>query len=113
MSQYTDFLVELFESFGKVSARRMFGGHGIFHDGLMIGLVADDVLFLKADKELAPKFEDRDLPPFEYSKNGKVMKMSYYQAPEEIFDNPSLASEWARDSYQAALRSRAPARPKK
>jgi DNA transformation protein len=106
MSQYTDFLIELFDQFGRVSARRMFGGHGIFHDGLMIGLVADDVLYLKADKELAPKFEALDLPPFTYDKAGKLMQMSYFQAPESIFDDPALACEWARDSYQAALRSR-------
>ena len=46
------------------------------------------------------------LEPFEYVKNGKPMKMSYYMAPEEIYEDEESAREWARLSYDAALRSR-------
>ena len=48
---------ELFREFGPVSVRRMFGGAGIFVDGLMIGLVSDGVIYLKADAETIPAFE--------------------------------------------------------
>lgn len=41
MNEFVEYLKEVFREFGPVSARRMFGGHGIFFDGLMIGLVAD------------------------------------------------------------------------
>lgn len=112
MSQYTDFLTELFEPFGTVTARKMFGAHGLFHDGLMIGLVANDVLYLKADAELAPRFTARGLPAFTYEKSGKTTNLSFFQAPEEILDDPQLASSWARDAYQAALRSRRPSSSK-
>lgn len=108
MSDYVKFLEEVFEQFGPIHPRRMFGGHGLFHKGLMFGLVADDVLYLKADETLSPFFEERELEQFSYEKNGKSFKMSYYMAPEEIFDDPVEAKGWAARSYEAAVRSKKP-----
>ena len=113
MSDFADYVVEIFEAFGTVRAKRMFGGHGIFHDGLMIGLIADDELYLKVDAQAVGKFEALGLGPFEYNKNGKVMAMSYYRAPEELLEHQDMATEWARDAYEAALRSQKPKKAKK
>lgn len=106
MSEYTDYLQEVFEQFGPIRAKRMFGGYGIYHDDLMFALVSDEMLYLKADDQCRDAFEQAGLPPFEYPKNGKLVKMSYYQAPEEIMEDPELAATWARRSYEAALRAR-------
>lgn len=108
MSEFVDYLIEIFAGFGDVRSRRMFGGNGLFHNDLMIGLIADDVLYLKTDKESARFFSDRGLGPFEYTKNGKTMKMSYFLAPEEIFDDPDEANRWAALAYEAAVRSKKP-----
>ena len=106
MSEFVDFLRETLGVIGPVDARRMFGGHGLFHDGLMIGLVADDVLYLKGDRQTAPQFLEKGLEPFEYVKNGKPMKMSYYLAPEEIYDDPDEARRWASLAFAAAQRAK-------
>ncbi len=105
MSEYIEFLKEVFELFGPIHPRRMFGGHGLFHKGLMFGLVADDVLYLKADETLATFFDERGLDQFQYKKQGKMFKLSYYMAPEEIFDDPVEAKGWAARSYEAAARA--------
>jgi DNA transformation protein len=106
MSEYADHLIETFASFGEVQARRMFGGYGLFHDGLMFGLVADDVLYLKADEHSAPRFISRGLEPFVYSKGQKKVTMSYRRAPDEVFDDPEVAAQWARAAFDAALRAK-------
>ena len=106
MSEFVEYLAEIFESFGEIRSRRMFGGYGIYHDGLMFGLVADDVLYLKTDSRSAPSFTERGLAAFEYIKQGKPTRLSYYQAPEEIFDDPDAARLWAVRAFEAALRSR-------
>lgn len=106
MSDYTDYLQDVFALFGPVAARRMFGGHGIYHDGVMFALVAEDVLYLKADARNVGDFEREGLEPFHYTKGGRVVEMSYYQAPEAIFEDPELAADWARRSFEAALRAR-------
>lgn len=106
MSEFTDSLEEVFASFGSVTARPMFGGYGIYHSGLMFGLVADDTLYLKADGESVVAFTKRGLTPFRYERNGKLVKMSYYLAPDDIFDDPEKAKVWAVRAYEAALRGR-------
>jgi len=108
MSEYVDYLKEVFAEFGPIHPRRMFGGYGLFHKGLMFGLVADDVLYLKVDETISPYFEERGLDQFQYVKNGQSIKMSYFMTPEDIFDDLEEAKIWAGRSYEAAVRSKKP-----
>lgn len=105
MSEFVEYLHEVFERFGPITARRMFGGYGIYHNGLMFALVSDDTLYLKADAENASHFEKAGLGKFEYAKDGKIMRISYYLAPAEILEDRDEAALWARRSYEAALRA--------
>lgn len=107
-SEFIENLSDVFALFGAIEAKRMFGGYGVYHDSLMFALVADDMLYLKADENTVGSFVELGLQPFEYEKNGKRMRMSYYAAPEEIFDNPEQAKEWADRAYEVALRARKP-----
>ena len=91
-------------AFGDVEFRRMFGASGVFYRGLMIALVDDDVLYMKADKNLAREYEQRGLLPFSYNKQNKLVKLSYYQAPEEALEDPDELAKWAFRSYDVALR---------
>ena len=106
MSEYLDYLQEVFSEFGGISSRKMFGGHGIYHDGVIIGLVASDMLYLKVDSESVAEFEDHGLAQFTYPKGQKTVGMSYYLAPEEALEDPSEMHRWAKLAYEAALRSR-------
>jgi TfoX/Sxy family transcriptional regulator of competence genes len=56
---FRDYLVDQLEPFGLVAAKRMFGGGGLFRDGTMFALIADDVLYLKADEQNQADFKDR------------------------------------------------------
>jgi DNA transformation protein len=85
----------------------MFGGHGLFRDGLMIGLVADEVLFFKVDGESEPRFIEQGLPPFQFQRGEKVVSMSYRQAPEAAMDNAEAMTPWARQAMDAATRAAA------
>ena len=113
MSQFTDSLHEVFERFGRIDARRMFGGHGIYHEGSMFALVIGDTLYLKTDADSAAHFDRLRLPAFEYHRNGKTMQMSYRQAPADVFEDRDEAAVWARRAWEAALRSGQPPKPKK
>ncbi|MDD5035189.1 MAG: TfoX/Sxy family protein [Methylococcaceae bacterium] len=107
MNEFVEYLHDLFERFGPVTIRKMFGGYGLYHDGLMFGLVSGDRLYLKADAENVQYFEREGLGRFEYQKGNKRMTMSYYQAPAEMMEERELASQWARRSFEAALRAQA------
>ena len=108
MSGFADYLPEVFEQFGGVSLRKMFGGYGVYHQGLMFGLVVDDTLYLKTDAANLDFFVQEGLGPFEYTnKDGRVTRMSYYRAPDEILDDREQATAWARRAYDAARRAQA------
>ena len=109
---YVEFLCELLGGPDRVSARRMFGGHGIYHDGLMFGLVADGRLYLKVDAHSRAQFEAAGCQPFVYAGKGKPISMSYFGVPDDALDSAEAMSPWSRLAADAALRkaSVAPAR---
>jgi DNA transformation protein and related proteins len=101
-------LHELFAEFGPVSVRRMFGGMGVFADGLMIALVSRGVIFLKADTETIPAFEQEGQAPFSYAtRNGEHKLTSYWRMPDRLYDDAEELARWARDSHVVALRKAA------
>jgi len=100
-----EFIKELFAAFGPVSVRRMFGGAGIFADGLMIALISDDEIYLKADAQTSPAFQAEGLKPFTYGAKRKRVVMSYWRMPERLFDDPEELAEWVRAAFGAAQRS--------
>lgn len=106
-NEFIDFLHEVFEDLGPIQAMRMFGGYGIYHDGLMFGLVVANQLYLKVDDENRHFFEAQKLGPFVFAMKGKPVQLSYHLAPEAILDERELAALWARRSWDAALRAQA------
>lgn len=106
LSDFVASLDDVFASFGPIRVKRMFGGYGVYRDDLMFALVAGDVLYLKADETMAAELAARELGPFEYSKQGRRMQISYYTAPAEVFDDPDEAKCWAQKAYAAALRGK-------
>ena len=105
--EFVDYAVDLMQTIGPVSARRMFGGYGIFLDGLMFALVADSILYLKTDAESVGAFTELGLEAFTYSKKGKPYRMSYHQAPEACLEDVDAMSRWANRAYEAAMRAAA------
>jgi len=46
---YKEYVVDQLVELGYVTVKKMFGGAGIYYDGLIFGLLADDVLYFKVD----------------------------------------------------------------
>ncbi len=103
---FTDFVLELLEPLGGVTARRMFGGGGLFRDGLMFAIIDDDTLFMKVYDGNRPAFEAAGTPPFTYRREGREIALSSHAAPPELFDDADELCAWARASCEVALRAR-------
>ena len=110
--EFVSYVVDLMSSIGPVYAKGMFGGHGIYLDGLMFALVANGVLYLKSDKNTEDDYKDKGLDAFKYSKKGKEYKMSYYRAPEEALEDGDEMNLWANKAYNVALNAAAKGRKK-
>jgi DNA transformation protein len=103
---------ELFTGFGAVQVRRMFGGAGLYADGVMFGLISGGEIYLKADAASTADFEREGCGPFEYgTKHGRRAIKSYWRLPERLYDDAEELAQWARAALAVAQRSAAkPAR---
>ena len=109
---YLDYVKDLFSSFGEITIRKMFGGAGVYCDGAIFALIAEDELWFKVDDVTRAEFEAAGLKPFEVEMNGKVGTMSYYNVPEDIFDDNDELKHWTLMALTASARAKRPAKKK-
>lgn len=95
-------LKDLLSGIPPVSVRRMFGGAGLFSDGVMFAIVIDDVLYLKADASTCTAFESEGMTPFSYERHGRRVTLSYWRAPEGLFDDSDELQSWALQALSVA-----------
>jgi DNA transformation protein len=85
--------------------RRMFGKTGVFCDGLMLGMVRNDTLYFRVDDHNRETFKEaQSFPPLDYQKKGSTIDLSFWRAPERLFDEPDEFLAWARAALAAARR---------
>ena len=102
---FAEFLREQLAPLGRVTMRRMFGKTGVFCDGLMLGMVSDNTLYFRVDEENREVFKEAEsLPSLNYEKKGRTIDLSFWRAPERLFDEPDDLVTWARAALAAARR---------
>ena len=101
---FLDYLRELLGDGGPVDLRPMFGGHGVYRAGTIVGIVLDETLYLKVDAMTRPRFEAAGCAPCVYDMKGRALTMSYWSVPAEAMDSPKAMRPWMDLAYAAALR---------
>ena len=112
-----EFIRDLFAPFGPVTMKRMFGGAGLWSEGLMFGLVFDGAIFLKVDETSIPDFEREGSRPFVYTRAkspGRVGRasLSYWRLPERLYDDPDELAVWAGRALAIAQSKKFAPRPR-
>ena len=101
-----DDIRDLFASLGPVVIKRLFGGKGIYCNGLIIAIEYDGEILLKADATSAPLFAEAGCTQWAYAGNRpKPVAMPYWSIPGDALDDPDVMVLWARRAYEAAVRS--------
>ena len=102
---FADFLREQLAPLGRITVRRMFGKSGVFCDGLMLAMVTNDALYFRVDDDnRAALKEAESSPPLNYAKKGETIDLSFWRAPERLFDEPDEFVMWGREALGAARR---------
>ena len=97
---------EMFSSLGPVTVKRMFGGKGIYHRGLIVAVEFEGELLLKADALSAPAFATAGARRWTYEgRAGKPVAMPYWSVPDAAFDDPDEMARWVRLAWEAAMRA--------
>ena len=110
---YIEYLQELLDPLGIISNKKMFGGHGVYCNGVIVGLVIDETLYLKVDEQSSEFFSKEGCEPFVYQSKAKQVAMSYWSVPDEAMESCEQMQPWAKLAYAAAQRKAAKTAPKK
>lgn len=101
---YRVFVLEQLSRVAPVTARSMFGGVGLYAEGLFFALIADDRLYFKVDDTTRADFERLGLEPFRPF--GEENAIGYYEAPAEALEEPERLGPWMRKAIDAAARAK-------
>jgi DNA transformation protein and related proteins len=102
---FAEFLREQLAPLGGITMRRMFGATGVFCDGLMFAVVSEDTLYFRVDDHNRTAFKDAtSFPPLSYEKKGRTISLSFWRAPERLFDETDELVMWSRTALAAARR---------
>ncbi len=94
---FIEYILEQFSGWGEVYVQRMFGGFGLYRDGLMFGLVANNVAYLKVDETNKDSFIAESSEPFKPFPDRPTI-LSYFEIPPDILDNRDELIKWAEKS---------------
>lgn len=101
--EFVDYFIDQLAGWGEVSARRMFGGAGVYCDGVMFGLIADDVAYLKVDDSNREDFVKAGSSAFNpYPEKTETYVMSYYEIPADVLEDAELLGKWAERALAVA-----------
>lgn len=96
-----NYTIDQMSDFGIVTYKKMFGGIGLFCEGLMFALIADDVLYLKVDDSNRADFEAIGSAPFKPYPHSKMI-MQYYNVPEDLLEDKERMTEWCKKAFSVA-----------
>jgi DNA transformation protein len=85
----------------------MFGGYGLYAEGVMFALIAYETLYFKVDAENRDQYLKAGMGPFRYERHGKPIEMSYFQLPDPVLTDPAQLMAWIAQAKAAATRSKA------
>ena len=105
--EFVDYVLDQLAGWGEVSARKMFGGAGLYCDGVMFGLIADDVAYLKVDDSNREDFVRAGASAFNpFPEKTKSIVMSYYEIPADILEDLELLGKWAERALAVAQKNK-------
>ncbi len=108
---FRDHVLEQLAGLGPVSARRMFGGVGLYCGEIFFGVINDNLLYLRIDDATRPLYEAEGMSALRPVRAKPQLLSAYYQAPDHLLDDAGILVDWARRSVAIAARARPSARP--
>jgi DNA transformation protein len=102
-SGFVDYIIDLLSAYGNISARRMFGGYGLYLNKTIFAIIIDDELYFKADSDLGLEYKKAGSYPFTYQRNDKRVSLSYWYVSSEIIETQDLLKDWFDKSFKVAI----------
>ena len=99
-SDFVDYVIhDLLSELDGIQARAMFGGWGVYKDGVIFAIIVDDQLYFKVGDTNKSNYQQRGSQPFTYESRGKSISMSYWEVPADVMDDRDEIKRWAEESH--------------
>ena len=103
--EFLSFVEDQLERMGSIVTKKMFGGAGIYCEGVFFALIADDVLFFKVDDSNRPDYEAQGMGPFKPYGDDSY-SMGYYEVPVDVLEDENELRLWAQKALEIAKRGK-------
>ena len=105
--QYLAYVLEQLATMPALRSNRMFGGVGLYSDGIFFGLIDDDTLYFKTGENNIADYLARNMPKFMPFPDKTKQSLGYHQVPADVIEDAEVLVAWARKSKDAALAKKA------
>ncbi len=95
-------MTDILGQFDDISSRAMFGGYGIYREGVFFALIVEDQLYFKVDDSNRAQYEQAGSQPFTYHQGKKRVAMNYWLVPEEVLNSRTELQHWLDQSVRIA-----------
>ena len=85
---------------GGVTSRPLFGGHGLYWNEVIFGILFRGRLYLKVDERSKADYLAKGMGPFR--PNERQTLTSYYEVPPEVLADQEALLSWAGEAIRAA-----------
>lgn len=113
MQHFISEIMQKLSDFGNMSARRMFGGYGIYKDGIIIALADDKELYFKSVPTSQSYYQSFGSTPFIYEGQLRPIQLSYWKVPADVINNPETLGKWVETAFQSSKEYQAKKPPKR
>ncbi|MDF3047259.1 MAG: competence protein TfoX [Candidatus Midichloriaceae bacterium] len=100
-NKFLEYVKEILEPFGPITTRAMFGGYGIYKNGVIFAIIADNELYFKADDAASKLFQTYGSEPFTYMGKSGLVKMRYWRVMPEVLEDEEELHKWFDMAYAA------------
>ena len=103
--EYQDYVIDQLSTVGSIQSKHMFGGVGLYADGIFFALIANDILYQKVDDTNRRDYESAGMDAFRPYPD-KTRSMQYFEVPVEVLEDQQELNAWARKSIAVALHAK-------
>jgi DNA transformation protein len=97
-ASFKDFVLDQLHDLGDVDCRRMFGGYGLYQNGVFFGIISQARLYFKTTATTRTAYVQSGMQPFRHARQTLT---SYYKCPSISEDRPAssgCSKPWRRNA---------------